>query len=324
MADDHLYQIAEPVPLQATFRNSSGTPANPSGGVTLSIRKPDGTTLAPTPTAQGAGVYTYTVTGAQNNTAGVWSAAFTGTGDIAVTEYDTFVVEGAFGAAGVLSTRALVSLAEAREYVLGNRLDNSQDYKLARRVNAMSEAVYAYTNREWLPVGAATRKFFCTGRTNTVNFNEYDLVGPPSSVTAFTDYPTTSQTVLVAPTTVVEGDYRLGPVGGMKPAGTFKWLTFSDRWTAWWPVSWQGFEVTIIGTWGIGTVPEDVKEAVLIAVDESWVNPARGSSRVVGPFSMTEDVDVFETTGDAPWRALPGASRALLADYRDDPTPVLL
>lgn len=324
MADDNLYQLGEPVPLTATFKNASNVAANPSGGVTLTIRKPDATILNPTPVAAGSGVYTYTIPGGTNNVAGVWTATFTGTGDIAVVEYDTFVVEGAFGGAGTLSTRALVSLAEAREYVLGNRLDNSQDYKLARRVNAMSEAMYDYTNREWLPVQAATRKFFCNGRTRTVSFGEYDLVSPPSLVTVFTDYPTSSQTALTTPTTLVEGDYRLGPVGGMKPAGTFKWLTFSDRWTAWLPVSWQGFEVTIVGTWGIGTVPEVIKEGVLIAVDESWTNPSRSASRVVGPFQAVEDVEVFETTGDAPWRALPSASRALAADYRDDPTPVLL
>src|SRR6185369_4935961 len=108
------------------------------------------------------------------------------------------------------------------------------------------------------------------------------------------------------------GDYRLGPVGGMKPAGTFKWLEFNYLWVAVWPFSWQGFEVTIIGTWGIGTVPEDVKEAVLIAVENSFENPERAATRVVGPLSYSEPLETYETTGDSPWRALPSESRALL------------
>lgn len=320
---DNLYQLGEPVPLRAEFRNASGTLTDPTA-VTLSVLKPDGTLLAPSPTSSATGIWTYTLTGAQNNVAGVWTATFSGSGAVAAVEHDTFVSELAAGAAGLISARALVSLAEVREYVLGNRLDSSQDHKLVRRLNSMSEAVYAYTNREWLPVQAATRKVFCNGRSRLCNFGEYDLVGPASSVTAFTDYPTATRSVLVTPTTVLEGDYRLGPVGGRKPVGTYKWLEFSGSWTAWQPSSWNGFEVTVIGTWGIGVVPEDVKEAVLIAIDESWVNPAREASRVVGPVQFQGDVDAFETSGDAPWRALPSAARALLADYRDDSTPVLL
>lgn len=320
---DNLYQQNEPVPLQASF-TLNGVGTDPSGGVTLTVEKPDGTliTPAPTPTAEGAGVYSYTVSGAENDVAGVWNYAFQGSGTPAATEQGTFVVEATLKLS-TLSTRALVSLVEAREYVLGNRLDNSQDYKLIRRVNAMSDAVFSYTNREWLPVAAATRKFFCDGRMALVNFGEYDLVSA-TSVTAFTDYPTADQDVLVAPSTTVEGDYRLGPVGGMKPAGTFKWMEFSDRWVASWPYSWNGFQVTVIGSWGIGTVPDDVKEAVLIAVENSFENPERAAVRAVGPLSFQEPPQTFADMGDSPWRALPAESRALLAEYRDDPTPVLL
>ncbi len=319
---DTLYQLNEPVPLRAEFRNSAGTLADPTT-VTLNIRKPGGTVLTPSPTSSATGIWTYTIPAGTNNESGLWTYAFTGTGAVAAVEQATFVVERDLTATSPLSTRALVNLLEAREYVLGDRLNNSQDYKLARRVNAMSEAVYAYTNREWLPVSTATsHSFYCNGRMRLVNFGEYDLV-TATTITAFTDHPTGQQTVLVAPSTSVEGDYRLGPVGGMKPAGTFKWLELSDWWTAVWPVTFQGFQVTVTGTWGIGTVPEDVKEAVLIAVENSFENPERGATRAVGPLTYSEPVEAFEDTGDSPWRALPSASRALLYDYRDDPTPVL-
>lgn len=321
---DNAYQLNEPVPLRAEFRNASNVLTDPTA-VTLAVRKPDGTLLTPTPTSSSAGIWTYTIPANTNDQTGLWWYAFTGTGAVAAVDQNSFLVESVFAsaAASPLGTRALVSLEDAREYVLGNRLDDSQDRKLIRRIKSMSEATYSFTNREWLPVAAATHNFYCNGRQRLVNFGEYDLVAP-TMITAFTDHPTTSQSVLVAPSTTVEGDYRLGPVGGMKPAGTFKWLELSDWWTATWPIPFQGFQVTVIGTWGIGTVPEDVKEAVLIAVENSFENPERAAVRAVGPLSYQEPLDTFATTGDAPWRALPAESRALLAEYRDDPTPVLL
>jgi len=318
---DNLYQVGDPVPLRAEFRDANGVLTNTT--VTLEIRKPDGTISSPTPTNSSTGVYTYTVPVVDQ--AGLWWYSFMGAGAVTATEQNSFLVEARFSQSGgyPITARALVTLEDTREYVLGNALDDSQDHKLVRRINAMSEATYSYTNREWLPVAANTRKFFCRGNLRLVSFGPYDLV-TPTMITAFTDYPTASQTVLTAPSTTVEGDYRLGPVGGMTPAGTFKWLEFSEYWTATWPRSFRGFQVTVIGTWGIGVVPEDVKEAVLIAIDNSYKNPERAAQRILGPQQFTEQIETFETTGDAPWRALPAESRALLAEYRDDPSPILV
>lgn len=322
---DNVYQLSEPVPLKAEFRNVSGVLTDPTS-VTLQVRKPSGALLTPTASAVSTGIWTYVIPSAVNDEAGLWWYSFSGSGAVAAVDQNSFLVESVFAglAASPLGTRALVSLEDAREYVLGNRLDDTQDRKLIRRIKSMSEATFSYTNREWLPVGAGTRKFFCNGRTRLINFGDGDLNGAPTLVTAFTDYPTVEQSVLTANSPTVEGDYRLGPVGGMKPAGTFKWMELSYLWFDVWPMSWQGFEVTVIGSWGIGTVPEDVKEAVLIAVENSFENPQRSAVRAVGPMSFQEPIESYETTGDAPWRALPSESRALLAEYRDDPTPILV
>jgi hypothetical protein len=321
VSGDNRYQIGEPVPIRAEFRDANGVLTNTT--VALEVRKPDGTITTPTPTNASAGVYTYTVPAVDQ--AGLWWYSFIGTGAVCATEQNSFVVEARFSQSGgyPLTNRALVTLEQTREYVLGDITDDSQDFKLVRRINAISEVVYGYTNREWLPVAAATRKFFCRGNLRLVSFGPYDLVAP-TMVTAFTDHPTAYQSVLTAPSSTVDGDYRLGPVGGRTPAGTFKWLEFSEYWTAVRPLTFRGFEVTVIGTWGIGTVPTDVQEAVLIAVDNSYKNPEGSAVRNIGPQSFQEPLETYETSGDAPWRALPAESRALLAEYRDDPIPVLV
>src|SRR6185295_8865126 len=127
---DNLYQVGDPLPLTGTFRNSAGNLADPTT-VTLSVRKPDGALLTPTPTSTLTGIWTYTVPSATNDTPGLWWYTFTGTGAVAAVQQGSLLVESLFSnvAASPLGARALVSLEDAREYVLGNRLDNSQDRK---------------------------------------------------------------------------------------------------------------------------------------------------------------------------------------------------
>jgi hypothetical protein len=151
---DNRYQPGDVVPLEATFRNAAGVATNTT--VTLTIRSPDGTVTTPTASNTATGVYHYDLALASNAAAGVWNYRFAGTGTVTATEQDTFVVDSLrTGTLGLLEARALVSMADAREYVLNDVTDNTQDTTLARRVNAYSEAVYAYTGREWLPITLA-------------------------------------------------------------------------------------------------------------------------------------------------------------------------
>lgn len=74
--------------LSATFRNAAGTGTNPTT-VVLTIRKPDGTVVTPTPAATGAGVYNYVQIIDQ---AGVWAWKYTGTGTVTDMQQGQFSV----------------------------------------------------------------------------------------------------------------------------------------------------------------------------------------------------------------------------------------
>ena len=77
----NTYDIGDTVRLTASFSNSSGTPANPSGGVTLSITNPLGAVSAPSPTSSGGGVYYYDFAITMS---GTHFYRWVGTGDIPV------------------------------------------------------------------------------------------------------------------------------------------------------------------------------------------------------------------------------------------------
>jgi hypothetical protein len=220
-----------------------------------------------------------------------------------------------------------VSLADAREYVLGDVTDGSQDRKLVRHILAFSQAVITYTGREWLPVTtAATRRFRYLGY-GLLSLAPYDLRAV-TAIVAYSDWPTSYQVTLAAGTTTVAGDYRLRPFGADPRTGTYRWIELNTTpysvappylGMALWPYDRhenRGFEIAVTGDWGIGSVPPDVKEAVLIAIDNAVSNPEGAATRTFGDQTVAEIVETsFE--GER-WRALPGASRALLADYRDD------
>jgi hypothetical protein len=223
----------------------------------------------------------------------------------------------------------LVTLEEAREAVLNSVTDDTQDHKLVRRINAFSAAVWAYTRREWTVTVGATRTFQFPGH-GMLALAPYDLQ-TASAITLETDYPTSYQITLTPGSSTVFGDYRLRPMGGT-PEGTFRWVDFTSYYGHVGPYPWMAetydgfpfpdrfdkiaFQVTITGDWGIPTVPDDVKEAVLIAVDNATHNPEGAVSRTFGDLTLTAPA---ETTVDGSlWRALPAESRALLTPYRDD------
>lgn len=324
---DNIYQVGDLVPLEATFSNAAGTPTNTT--VTLTIRFPDGTITTPTPTNPSPGVYHYDLNA---NQAGLYWYTFKGTGALQAAGRNSFYVENDWITAdGPLDAQALVSLEDAREYVLNNVLDDSQDHKLVRRINAFSAAAIQYTKREWFTTASATRTFNYPGY-GMLSLSPYDLRSA-TAVVLETDFPTSDQVTLAAGTTTVAGDYHLRPLGGT-PEGTYRWLDFSyfgyvapgfatpNPWISdsfdGYPRTYRnvGFQVSITGAWGIASIPADVREAVLIAIDNATHNPEAAASRTFGELTLSEPVEVgFE--GQV-WRALPAESRALLQPYRDD------
>ncbi len=217
----------------------------------------------------------------------------------------------------------LTTLYAAREYVLSDPDDNSQDSKLVRLIKSYSYAVTRYTRREWLPVtSAATRKFQYDG-SGYLTLEPYDLRSV-TSIVLYSDQPTATQRTLVAGSSSVQGEYKLLPPNltlentyeGIALPQILNTVPYTGR-TAYGPLPCY-FEVSVTGDWGVGSVPDDVELAVLIAIDDAYKNPTGFSSGDVGGLTFTEVAEPLGTTFVGA-RNLPLESRGLLTPYGRGP-----
>lgn len=314
---DNTYKVGQGVTLEFDL-TVAGTPTTDT--VVVTVTPPSGTPITPAVTQSPTGVFKATVTATMP---GLWWYSAVGTNNVAVGS-GSFVVESLIPS---VRTDALTDLFSARQFVLADGLDDSQDYRLAKLINAYSRAVYRYTRREWLPQSTGARSFTYDGS------GVLELADPDSdlravtAVTLYSDQPTASQQVLTAPSGGAQGDWRLAPVGGTRE-GTYLRLEFTSLIirpfnTAAFPnygisSHWSerlDYKVTVTGDWGIysslASVPEDVQLACLVAIKDAYANPEGFASRAFGPLQLTEESSVPGGESFGPGD-LPSEARSLL------------
>lgn len=223
-------------------------------------------------------------------------------------------------------TTLLTSLEAAREYVLADQDDTSQDSKLVRLVKAYSRAVANYSRREWLPTVDAAARVLTYNGLGYLTLDPWDLRSV-DTIVMFTDLPTAQQRTLDPGSPTVEAEYRLLPAG-LTPEGTYRSLSLPQYTTTtggafyvdgdpvWWSTG--PSQVTVTGDWGIGFVPDDVELATLIAVKNAYENPSSFAAGQHGGFSFAEVLDQNTSSLE---RLLPPAAKALLSPYRRS-TPI--
>lgn len=211
----------------------------------------------------------------------------------------------------------LVSLAEVREHLQMPTAETEQDAVIQSLITRVSKAITRQYRREFVPPNpnppAAPRRLkvpyeLLSDRLGRARFYRCEL-GPYDlqSATSVRLHPETA-----SPTTLVAGtDFVFEPVV-KDPEGVFTWVRLS----AWVPIFSTtaqrfGFAyLDIDGTWGFPAVPDDVKEACILAVVMHIRGEVQGFGSALQPNSLGSDVNAAE--------ALPPGVRGLLAPYRRD------
>lgn len=192
----------------------------------------------------------------------------------------------------------LLELADLRLAMELRASDTKLDDDFRRLIPVVTKAVAKWTQREFTPTTAATRRFRTDGRL--VDLAPYDL----RTATTVTFDPVGGPVVMSS-----TNDYRLQPTH--RPDGVYTELRISDLFavqTGTW-VTFGFNEVDILGDWGFATVPADVKEAAVIAI-RSWLRRDLSTYAQVDADMRQLQPEAFGTY------KLPPASKAMLDPYR--------
>lgn len=200
------------------------------------------------------------------------------------------------------STVALITLEEARLYVLRDAADSTRDELLIDAINEVSAAIWEHCEREFLPTATADARVFAYDGSGVLDLRPFDL-RELDSITMYTDLDVALQVVLDT------ADYRLEPRGGSL-AGTYLRVRVPCPTVA---EASPGFrwQVTVEGDWGMSVVPGAVKLACKQWVDNLAKNPGSWASHQMNGYTVSPEFDL-----DARRAGMPPAVRHRLSRWR--------
>lgn len=331
MATITHYDVGDIWPIRATY-TVGGVATDPTT-VTVKVKDPDGNidTIGPVSGATGgsgivrtaAGTYTYNVI---LDDTGYWFAWTESTGAVVATEQHQAIVDPSeFYESAQLGTRALVSLAETKDWLERQNLDTSNDLDLARVINDISDRFHEEAEREFKVVGTnpQTRLFEVgtLGRRQPYYVDGDYLgdrnaqrrrikVGDLTSFTAISILDTDWTTVLESPslTKVV------GRPLNRKPWEPITELEFRYDVTS----LGAGLRVSVTGNFGFPAVPGTVRQAVLDAIAANMDRDVEHYRQDLGVVDQQEGTTtVLVGGGRQRLLSMPPASLAVAWSFRD-------
>jgi hypothetical protein len=234
---------------------------DPTGALTTASYTAASLTTASTPLARSTATTTLGsfVLSHSLNLAGHWYARFEGTGAATAAEdFEVIVDPSPFYASGGVSTRALVSLGETKDWLARIQVNTNDDGKIVSAINGCSEEFMRVSGREFKPdtAGSVQRSFDLYGAT-TVQIDDLQTVSSASTSATITSFETGAVSRTLAMTdfdAMPRNRAPWQPITALK----FRQLTATALGT--------GYVLNITGYWGFPSIPENVKEAVKDAV----------------------------------------------------------
>ena len=316
---------------QATF-TVGGTPTDPTTLI-VKIKDPSGTVTTvtentpATPTLPivrvSAGVFKHN--GIALNDAGYWFVRFEGTGAAAATEEHQAIVDPSeFYESAQLGTRALVGLAETKDWLQVQNIETTNDLELARVINDISERAHDEAEREFKPVATnpSTRQFAVPvlGRRDPW-YIDGEYMGDRSSasrtlhvgdLTSYTQVQILDTDWTTVLETVALTDITAPPIT-RKSWEPIRQLEFQTDVTALSP----GMRVAVTGTWGFPAVPGNVRQAVLDAIAAVMDRDVEHYSTDLGVQAEQGGNVIVVGGGRHRLLSMPPSSLAVLWSYRD-------
>jgi hypothetical protein len=227
--------------------------------VVTTASSPATLTSASTPLARmSAGVFKLSP-GVSATSSGYWFFRAEGTGGAeAAEEYQYTVDPSEFTSNAGLSDRALVGLAETKDWLQKQNIDTGEDLDLVRVINDISQRMHDEAEREFKPItaGSSSRMFYVEDYCNTVSVGDMSVLSTSSPMTIFASDQTTSIKTFASTDLITLPQIRQAwqPIRKIKIKPTSYLYLVPGQW------------VQVTGTWGFPQVPGNLRQAVLDAV----------------------------------------------------------
>ena len=274
MAKIQHYDIGDlwtPLMTWKVDANKDGIPETPTdpSQIVIRLQKPDGTesvvttasspstlTSASTPLARmGQGIFQLSP-GISLDAAGYWFLRAEGIGAAQASEEIQAAVDPSeFTAAAGIGSRALVGLAETKDWLNQQNIDTSEDLEIVRVINDVSDRIHYEAAREFIAKDSTAL------RTFEVDYCGYSLyVGDMAALT--TASPAVS---------IIASDW----VTTIRTLDAADITTYPLRREPWQPITklelsrlkspplYPGMRVQVSGTWGFPQVPGNIRQAAL-------------------------------------------------------------
>jgi hypothetical protein len=198
----------------------------------------------------------------------------------------------------------LCSRSEVRAFLELPAADTGRDSLIDTTITAISAAITQYTQREFTPTASATRRFELPVGNLSLDLAPYDL----RTVSTLRLHPEDAS----PDTLTATSDFQLEPVAA--PHGVYTRVRFSSLVTLFNSDSARYFgrtQVEIAGAWGFASIPNDVKQAAIVAT-------AASLRRDVPALDLGDVLDdPRQLSPDRPTNyALPAATIRMLSPYR--------
>ncbi len=247
------YDVDDVVPIRASFRNAAGTAADPTT-VVARVKDPAGTIITYTYGTDAAlvkdGVGEYHVDVAVGAQVGRWYYRFKGTGTVAVSEENYFIVDPSEFAPSPLGPLALCTIRDVKE-TFGTR-GNDDDFVIADHIEAASVAIIERSGREFKTA------------TSPPHVRQYDIVEARQRELRVGDWTTVTGLRVLADT----GTALATPTGFValpRVRASYEPIEAVRLATATVAPS-PGTVLEVTGTAGFPKVPDDVRRACVILV----------------------------------------------------------
>ena len=247
--------------------------------------------------------------GVSLDAAGYWFLRAEGVGAAeASEEFQAVVDPSEFTSDAGLSSRALVGLAETKDWLQRSNIDTGDDLDLVRVINDVSDRIHYEAGREFVAKDAGTSRTF-----DVQQYGYCVFVGDMAALSTASPALTVANREGTTIKTMESSEITTYPLNRepWEPITKLELLRTSA------PLLYPGLRVTVEGTWGFPAIPGNIRQAALDSIAAVIDRDVEHYREDITAETQQGGSTIVLSSPQQMFIALPPAAFAVVRSYRD-------